>query len=119
MRKNANKSYYHYSTEEYDKEGNIIDIRFYMTLKELENKFKKSRFTFNLVLNNPERRIKTLPNIKFKRVHLPVYNQVINDVFSNDLINEYNTDSSEDSNTEIEMIETLEDGSKNPIMTYN
>lgn len=93
MRKNQNKSFYHYSSEEYDSEGKVIDIRFYMTLRELESKFKKSRFTFNLVLNDPDRRIKTLKNFKFKRVHIPVYNQVINDVFSNDLINEYSSDS--------------------------
>ena len=72
MRKNQNKSYYHYSSEEFDKDGKTIDIRFYMTLKELENKFKKSRFTFNLVLNDSERKIKTLPNFKFKRVHRQV-----------------------------------------------
>jgi len=88
MRKNANKSYYHYSSEEFDNDGNIIDIRFYMTLKELESKFKKSRFTFNMVLNDPERRIKTYPKFRFKRVKVPVYNQVVNDVFSNDLVEE-------------------------------
>jgi len=96
MRKNANKSFYHYSSEEFDNDGNIIDIRFYMTLKELESKFKKSRFTFNMVLNDPERRIKAYPKYRFKRVKVPVYNQVVNDVFSNDLVDEYISDSPEE-----------------------
>ncbi len=89
MRKNGNKSFYHYSSEEYDKDGVLVDIRFYMTLKEMEDKFKKSRFTFNLCLNDPNRRMKAYPNFLFKRVHVPVYNQIINDIFSNDLIDEY------------------------------
>ena len=119
MRKNPNKSFYHYSSEEYDKEGNLIDIRFYMTLFDLVEKFNKSRFTFNMALNDPDRVIKSLPNFKFKRVRIPVYKQVINDVFSEGLLDEYNTDSSDDNNKEVEYIEDLPNGTKNVIYADN
>ena len=72
MRKNSNKSFFHYSVEELDNNGNIIDRKLYMTMKDLTDKFKKSRFTFNLVLNDKARRIKSLPNFVFTRVHIAV-----------------------------------------------
>ena len=119
MRKNPNKSFYHYSSEEYDSDGNIIDIRFYMTLFELQERFKKSRFTFNMVLNDPNRKIKSLPSFKFKRVHIPVYKQVINDVFSDGLLDEYSTDSSDSDHKEIDYIEDLPNGKKHVIYEPN
>ena len=88
MRRNPNSSFYHYSSEELDADGNVVDIRFYMTLKDLEAKFQKSSTTFHRVLVDPNRRIQSLPNFLFKRVHVPVYKRVINDVFSPSLVAE-------------------------------
>jgi hypothetical protein len=88
MPRSPNISYYHYSSEELDADNNVIDIRFYMTLRELESKFNKSRTTFHRVMVDPNRMIKSLPNFRFKKVHLPVYRRVINDVFSPALVAE-------------------------------
>jgi hypothetical protein len=80
MRKNTsiNKSFYHYCVEEYDQHETLISKKHYLTLTELEHTYKKSRFTFNKLLNNEK--IKSLPNIKLKKVHIPVYNIVPNNI---------------------------------------
>ena len=96
MRKNQNKSFYHYSVEEVDAKDNVVDVRFYMTMREMEAKFQKSRITFHRCPNDPNRRIKALPNLKFKRVHIPVYKQVTNDVFSPSLVAEFDSDPSDE-----------------------
>ena len=80
MRKNKNKSYYHYCVEEFDNNENLINKKYFMTLNELEETYKKSRFTFNRILNNPNIKIKSLPNLSFKRVRIPVYNTVLNNL---------------------------------------
>ena len=68
MPRSPNISYYHYSSEELDADNNVIDIRFYMTLRELESKFNKSRTTFHRVMVDPNRKVKSLPNFRFKKV---------------------------------------------------
>ena len=82
MRKNTNKSFYHYTTKEFNEAGEIINIKFYMTLYDLQNDFKVSSFSLNRALNKEKYRLRKYKNFEFERVHLPVYKRIINDVFS-------------------------------------
>jgi len=76
MRKNKNISFYHYCVEEYSDEK-LVSKNYFLTMADLNAKYKKSRFTFNRVLNNPELKIRDLENLVFKRVHEPVFERVL------------------------------------------
>ncbi len=81
-RKNPNKSFYHYSTKEYDDLNNISNIKFYMTLYDLQKDFKVSLHSINVALNKNNYRLRKYKNFEFERVHVPVYKRIVNDVFS-------------------------------------
>ncbi len=123
MRKNTNKSFYHYTTKEFNEAGEIINIKFYMTLYDLQKDFKVSLHTLNYALNKDKYRLRKYKNFEFERVHIPVYKKVANDVFSHNFYycsssdedyQEYNQD-----HKEIEYIEDLPNGEKNIIYSHN
>jgi len=116
-RKNPNKSFYHYCTKEFDDHKNIINIKFYMTLFDLQNDYKVSLHSINIALNKEGYRLRKYKNFEFERVHVPVYKRIINDVFSHHY---FETDYSDNnSDHEIEYIEDLPNGEKNVIYSHN
>lgn len=113
-RKNTNKTFYNYSIKKFDKFGEIENISFFMTHYEIMEKYNVSCPTIYRHLKT-EVPIRKLKNLKIERVKVPVYKKVINDVFSHNYID---TDS-EDSNTEVELIEKKPDGSQTIHYTFN
>jgi hypothetical protein len=77
VRKNSNKSFYHYSVTEYKKDGEEV-TKYYMTLKELGEDFLVHPSTINKALNNQDHIIRKYPNFIFKRVHVPKFISVLN-----------------------------------------
>ena len=91
-RKNPNKSFYHYSVKEYDKLGNIINVKFYMTLYDIQQDFQVSLFSINQALNKENYRLRKYKRFEFNRVHVPVYKRIVNDVFSHNYTMETDTE---------------------------
>ena len=81
-RKNPNKSYYHYAIKEFDKEGNVMNIDFYMTQYEIMDKLGLSQQTICNHLRYNDHQFRKYKNIKIEKVYVPVYKRVVNDVFS-------------------------------------
>lgn len=114
-RKNPNKSYYHYAIKEFNKEGELININFYMTQYDIMEKLGISHQTICNHLKQEGHRFRKYKNIKIEKVSVPVYKQVINDVFSDGLLDEYSADSSDSDHREIDYIEDLPNGKKHLI----
>lgn len=116
-RKNPNKSYYHYAIKEFDKQGNVININFYMTQYDIMDKLGVSHQTICNHLKNENHKLRKYKNLKIEKVYLPVYKRVINDVFSHNYIDTDYSDNNSDK--EVEYIEDLPDGTKKIHYTYN
>tara|TARA_R110000824_G_scaffold42883_4_gene125648 strand:+ start:883 stop:1155 length:273 start_codon:yes stop_codon:yes gene_type:complete len=71
MRKNGNKSYYHYILENvYDDKPSTFE--YFLTMKQLSNKLEISRFTIGNACNDVDYKMRKHKNIKLKRCYIPV-----------------------------------------------
>jgi hypothetical protein len=75
MRKNANKSFYHYICKTINEDG-TEKYEYFLTLKQLEEKLKVSRFTLNNALNTEGYKMRKCPNIILKRCYIPVIQEI-------------------------------------------
>lgn len=76
-----NRNFYNYCIKEFDDEGNIENITFYMTHYEITEAHNISYSTIYRHLKS-DKPINKLQNIKIEKVRVPVYIKKINDVFS-------------------------------------
>jgi len=74
VRKNNNKSNFHYCANIYENED-IISSKYFMTMKELEQHFKLSRFTLNNHVKHGAN-LRKFKNVKITRCCMPVYNKI-------------------------------------------
>lgn len=82
MRKNENKSFYHYKAIFYNDEGEEIDKKYYLTLKKIIEEFQCCRQTILTNLKEPDRNVRggKFNNIKLYRVHEPVFIKIENPI---------------------------------------
>ncbi len=113
-RKNPNKSFYHYAIKEFNKEGDLINIKFYMTQYDIMEKLGLSHQTICNHLKQEGHRFRKYKNIKIEKVSVPVYKRIINDVFTHHYFQTDCSESDTDSG-EVDYIEDLSNGKKNVI----
>ena len=87
MRKNGNKSFYHYIMKSKDENG-TENYEYFLTLDHLGKRLGVSRYTLNTALNNPEYRMRKNPNVQLRRCYIPVTQEVILDHKDLDFIRE-------------------------------
>ena len=80
MRKNQNKSYYHYKAVSIDEDGNEIQTDYFMTIKNLTDNYNCCKATILNNLRDPDRKVRNgkFNNIKLYRIHEPVMMTVPN-----------------------------------------
>lgn len=78
MRKNPNKSFYHYKIDLLDKEGEVVQSTYYMTLYEIMETFSCAKKTILDKIRDPQLKSRKLPNTKIHRVKEPVFLMVAN-----------------------------------------
>ena len=82
MRKNPNKSNFHYRADMTDDDGEVIKTKYYYTLKDLCEEYNTSTFTIYRIMKkwivptSP-----TLKNIKIYKDYKPAYVLVENNLF--------------------------------------
>ena len=80
MRKNSNKSFYHFASILYDENtGEEIEKKFFMTLKEMADDFQVHTSSLGKVIRF-KKKLKKIPNVVFKRVYEPVLLKVPNEL---------------------------------------
>jgi hypothetical protein len=82
MRKNPNKSFYHYLAHIHDDDGELIDHKYFLTLGDVMRTYDCCRKTVANKLQDPESKGRKLKNIKLYRIHEPTHiiieNPIIN-----------------------------------------
>ena len=80
MRRNTNKSFYHYFAQFYDEDGDPYDGKYYMTLKDIMAEYGVSRKTIHKKINEPRAKFrnKALQDVTFIRVKEPRFIMVKN-----------------------------------------
>ena len=80
MRKNENKSFYHYKAIFYDENGEPNSYKYYLTINKITEEFNCSRASVMNKLKEPDRIIRRgkFNNLKFYRVNEPAFIQVAN-----------------------------------------
>jgi len=80
MRKNSNKSFYHFASILYDENtGEEIEKKYFMTLKEMADDFQVHTSSLGKVIRF-KKKLKKIPNVVFKRVYEPVLLKVPNEL---------------------------------------
>ena len=80
MRKNSNKSFYHFSSILFDEDtGEELEKKYFMTLKEMADAFQVHPSSLGKVIRY-KKSLKKIPNVIFKRVYEPVLLQVPNEL---------------------------------------
>ena len=79
MRKNSNKSNFHYRSETESPDGSI-KTKYYMTLKEICEEYNTSTFTIYRIMKKEdyEPQMESLKNIKFFKDYKPAYVMIPN-----------------------------------------
>lgn len=78
MRKNSNKTNFHYRSEIEAPDGSI-QTKYYMTLKQICDEYNTSTFTiYRIMKENYEPQIESLKNVKFFKDYKPAYIMVPN-----------------------------------------
>jgi DNA-binding XRE family transcriptional regulator len=75
MRKNGNKSFYHYIMKIKDDNGDE-QYEYFLTLQQLGERLGVSRYTLNTALNNPDYKMRKNPNVKLQRCYIPVMQEL-------------------------------------------
>lgn len=78
VRKNPNKSFYHYKMDLHDRMGEVIQTTYYMTLYEIMGIFDCSRKAVQDKLRTPDSNSRKFKNMKIYRVNEPVFLRVEN-----------------------------------------
>ena len=68
VRKNPNKTHYHYCVESFDDDGEFEDRKYYMTAKQIIEEYGCSQKAFYNHMNNYNKRSKKLGKIKIYRI---------------------------------------------------
>jgi len=76
-RKNPNKTNYHYAIKEFDDDGSVMSIKYYMTQYELMDKLGVSQQAICSHLRNEKHKFRNHKNIKIEKVLVPVYKKVL------------------------------------------
>ena len=78
MRKNPNKSFYHYKIDILDNNGVVVQTTYYMTLYEIMETFSCCKKTILDKIKTPEFNSRKLKNTRIHRVKEPVFLMVVN-----------------------------------------
>lgn len=68
VRKNPNKTYYHYVVETFDEQDEFEDRKYYMTAKQIIDFYKCSQKSFYNHIKEPNKKSKKLGKVKIYRI---------------------------------------------------